>query len=181
MGRSFAVIATALVLVVLSTAFQPVQDVVQKRFETLSDLRNDGSLQDRQSGYEELFDYVISDPLGYGLGAMETVLNGKSEMGGRDSGILEILLSLGFPGGAVYFLALAMVVRSGFAKLGNRTTFEGAAGAIGVAMVCHMVLASISTGFGAVALWGFAGISVASQVHVRKSRFRSLEAPVSCT
>ena len=163
LGRFLLIISASLTLLVLSTAIQPVQEVLQKRFETLSDLQDDGSFQARATGYEQMKRYVLANPLGLGLSATENVLNGKSDLGGRDSGVLEILLSLGWTAGGFYFAALAVIVWSGLTGRGARTTFELSACAISIAMVSHMILATISSGHSAVILWSFAGVNLASR------------------
>jgi O-antigen ligase len=163
--RFLFVTLAAMFLLFLSTSFQSVRDVLQTRLETFSDLSDDGSFQARTSGYEEMVKYVLANPIGSGLGAMDIVLAGKSELGGRDSGILEIALSLGWVGGATYFFALALIVWNGLTGPVSRTPFEIAAVAISIAVISHMVLSTITGGFSGMALWSFAGISIAARLH----------------
>ena len=166
LGRFLLIIGISLSLLVLSSmAFEPVRGVLQKRFETLSDLRNDGSLLDRTSGYEQMKSYVLSNPLGVGLAATVNLVGGRSDLGGRDSGVLEIVLSLGWIGGGLYFAALLLIVWRGLNGRDGLSEFEISACAISIAMVSHMILSTISLGFDAVMLWSFAGVSLASQRH----------------
>jgi hypothetical protein len=181
LGRFLLIIGVSLSLLVLSTTIQPVRDVLQKRFETLSDLRNDGSLLDRTSGYEQMTSYVLSNPLGLGLAATENLVGGRSDLGGRDSGVLEIVLALGWIGGGIYFSALLLIVWSGLKGRNGRNDFEISACAISIAMVSHMILASISSGFSAAVLWSFAGVNLASQTHRVVNRRASLAAKLSLT
>jgi hypothetical protein len=163
LGRFIPIIAVAITLLALSALYEPVNDLLQARVQTFSDLNSDGSYQARKSGYEQMYSYVGSNPLGSGLGAMELLaITANSELGGRDSGILEILLCLGWFGGAVYFLALALVVRSSLKGLGRRSPFEMATAAIGATLVSHLLLSTITIGFEAAALWSFAAMSTLS-------------------
>jgi hypothetical protein len=163
LGRFLVIAAAAIILLFVSTSLEPVQRVLKTRLETLSALREDGSFQARAKGYEDWYDYLASNPLGTGVGSMVTVLANKSEIGARDSGILNILLSLGWAGGAVYGLALVLVVWSALNPPHAPTPLEVAASAISIAMILHMVLSDNTAGFPGLVLWSFAGISVASR------------------
>jgi hypothetical protein len=187
LGHSLFVALAALLLLFLGTSFDPVRDTLQRRFETFSDLSDDGSLQARSSGYEEMLSSVLSNPFGSGLGAMVTVLHGKSELGGRDSGILEIALSLGWAGGAVYFFALGLVIWRSAKGSSYRTDFEIAASAISITIICHMPLSTFTSDLEGVMLWSFAGVSLATYLPARetytglfKATRRSSRKPLFC-
>jgi hypothetical protein len=156
-------------------AIEPVRDVVESRLLTFTDIKGDYSYQSRVDGYGQLLSYLSSIPFGLGLGSMDAKFSGKADIGprfssdisigGRDSGILEILFSLGWGAGAIYLTALLLLGL--FLINVNRplTEFQTFTAAISVAVMTQLFLGSATTGFPGLMLWGFAGISLGSRSH----------------
>ena len=155
-------------LVVVS--FGPVQQFLVPRFVSLTKLGDDDSFQGRAAAHEQLLDKVVSDPVGWGIGAMDYLnINGATGLGVRDSGVLEIFLNLGWLAGVTYLAAFAAVVWFQLEGWASATSLEVFAGAIAVAMIGEVFFASID-GFSGFVFWGFTGISAGLQTYAKRRR-----------
>jgi hypothetical protein len=143
----------------------PLRERVQSRFASFSDMRNDTSYQERTSGYEEMLDYAADTPLGYGLGALEAKFDGKTSLGTRDSGIWEILLSLGWIGGAVYFVALGALAWTAWSRRGGNRPIYSAATCITIALLAQLPMGTV-VGITGMTIWTFAAIAIAPNAAV---------------
>lgn len=140
---------------------EPVRDTLQSRFQSFTNIQDDTSFQDRMSGSEQMVAYVAEEPLGMGLGTMDANFLGKTALGPRDSGLWEILLSLGWAGGLVYLSALALLVWNSCRPGVPRSTTEMAAGCITAGLVSQLLLGSVMTGVAGCTIWVFAAIAMA--------------------
>jgi hypothetical protein len=86
----------------LLTVIPGVSDVVVDRLKTFTNIKSDESYNDRQATYQKTLGTVSSNPLGTG------------HMGGEliDSGILDLCLSLGWPGALLYGASVLVLVAS---------------------------------------------------------------------
>jgi putative inorganic carbon (HCO3(-)) transporter len=82
----------------------PNSDRINRRLSTMGAMQDDGSYQGRMGIASEGIKVVLSNPAGFGIGS--SVLEGKMSSGSSssggvkgDNGYLEILTSLGIPGG----------------------------------------------------------------------------------
>ncbi len=141
----------------------PIQQTIQSRLSSFADLQGDTSFQERRSGSEQILQTVLSEPLGMGLGTMDFKFSGNSPVGARDSGVIDCLLSLGWVGGAIYLSALGclawLAIRPGF----RRSQFEVTASAVCLGLLSQIFLGSVMLGTTGMVIWGFAGVSLASQ------------------
>jgi hypothetical protein len=150
-----AVLATAVVPLAL---LPPFAEVVLPRFESLTTPKQDVSVDARLAGYGRYLHDALMDPLGKGIGVMEREYKiGPDDegIGGHDSAILELLLSLGFPGTACYGLGLALLLG------GLRPRYKPSADgfynvtrAIRLAMFVQLLSGSVMLGVMGVVLWG---------------------------
>lgn len=143
------------------TLIGPIKEALQHRFQSFTDIEDDASYQDRTGGYEEMIPYVLQDPLGTGLGTMDTLFQDKTSLGSRDSGIWEILLSLGWVGGALYFLALGTLVWKAWTYEEGKTPTEEMAGCIAIGLICQLELGSVMIGVTGVEIWSFGALAMA--------------------
>lgn len=135
------------------------KDSIYTRLQSFGDLQSDSSYQDRQNGYGQMVTTVLSDPLGVGLGGVDLIVEQHDEgLGARDSGVLEIVLSLGWCGGAVYLSALGLILTGLFGTGRTHPDFYLVATSISVAVIAELLLGSIMREVSGVVLWGFAGI-----------------------
>jgi hypothetical protein len=142
-------------------ALEPVRDTLQSRFQSFTNIEDDTSFQDRLNGSEQMVAYVMEEPLGMGLGTMDANFLGKTPLGPRDSGLWEILLSLGWVGGLVYLGALALLVWNSCMPGVPRSTTEVLAGCITVGLVSQLALGSVMVGVAGCTIWVFAAIAIA--------------------
>lgn len=171
-------VGTAVLGVCLGAAMviEPVQQVVLSRLQTFTDLQNDTSYQDRKNGSEAMVTYSLAEPFGTGLGTMDAIFSGKTELGTRDSGFWEILLSLGWIGGALYLLAFAMVAWTILKPGVSRTSMEITAGSISVALMAQLLLGSVMIGVTGTTVWMFAAMAMASREDATTAQAAGLSA-----
>lgn len=145
----------------------PFEEALTPRLQSLTRPKEDVSLGVRLEGYGRYLRDALDDPLGKGIGVMDReygVAQDSEEVGPHDSAIIELLLSLGFPGTAFYGLGLLLLL---FGLRPQRATrgdaFVDAARAIGVAMFVEQFFGSVILGVMGVVLWGFCGVVLAGQ------------------
>ena len=155
-------VAAALMLVCISCAMviEPIRENVQNRFSSFTDMKDDTSYQDRQSGYEQMTTYASEEPFGTGLGTMEANFAGKTALGTRDSGFWEIALSLGWVGGAVYLAALGLLAWNGWHSGAERATTEVIAACISIGLISQLLLGSVMLGVTGSIIWMFGAIAM---------------------
>jgi hypothetical protein len=165
-----ALLAGALVPVL---TFGPFASTVRSRFESLTNLQHDVSRIDRMKGYEKLLNVALHEPFGKGIGAMDIEFGGEGgdEGGPHDSGILEILLSLGWFGAATYFTGLGLLLYSSVRNVrtlsGANDRFAVASNAIFVALIAQIALVSVMIGVIGAILWSFGAVSFAARRYHR--------------
>lgn len=159
-----AVLAAAIVPLTMLPQFE---QVLTPRLQGMTKPKEDVSLSARLEGYGRYLHDALDDPLGKGLGVMDreyAIAPDSEEAGPHDSAILELLLSLGFPGTAFYGLGLLMLLFSLRPQRATRgDVFVDAARAIGVAMFIELLFGSVMLSVMGVVLWGFCGIVLAAQ------------------
>jgi hypothetical protein len=150
-------------LVVLPlTAIEPFSTVINQRFQTLFQGQQDGSFVDRSLGYTNLLNDALVEVEGRGIGYIIRDAN----IGGNDSGVLTLLLNLGWFGTIPYVAGLALLIFSMMqGKEASSDPFVGACRAIVLATVSQISLNTVMlTPFGMV-LWGFIGLASAARVY----------------
>jgi len=142
--------------------------IVQDRLLTFTDLSHDVSYKDRASFLGNITDVVINEPLGRGLGStgVSSSLGGGSGEGIRDfdNGILAVLYSLGWVGGAAFLIAATGIVMSSLPR--REALYDTTAKAARAVAITSLILAfgaNVFEGVSAAVLWSFAGLVVASQ------------------
>ncbi|HEX4065523.1 MAG TPA: O-antigen ligase family protein [Acidobacteriaceae bacterium] len=169
--RARALLAISLVGVCIAVAFTfpPARQTIQDRLQSFTDLHDDASYQDRTSGYSEMLPYAEDSPFGSGLGTMDAKFQDDTSLGTRDSGIWEILLSLGWIGGAVQFVALGLLVFRAWPWGEDSTPIDTAAACISIGLLSQMALGSVNMGVTGLTIWSFGAMAMA--------RFGPLESP----
>jgi hypothetical protein len=147
--------------VAIAFAFPPARQTIQDRFQTFTDLHDDTSYQERTAGYSEMLPYAEDSPLGSGLGTMDAKFQNDTSLGTRDSGIWEILLSLGWIGGTVYFLALGLLVFRAWPWGEDCTPAETAAACISIGLLSQLALGSVNMGVTGLTIWSFGAMAMA--------------------
>jgi hypothetical protein len=157
------IFAISLCVFPLST-MEPFSKVISSRIETISNIQEDGSFNDRSSLYNRNLQSAFSNGLGNGLGGFWVVDEdtGAIKTAALDSGILDIFFSLGWFGGIPYLggliLLLARVVRFSESR---SDIFLRAVRAIGIAACSQLIFANSAISFGGLITWGFLGLTIA--------------------
>jgi len=136
------------------TTMDQFSESINSRFDTLSDLQNDQSFNDRSSNYEGNLNRALSEWIGKGLG-------GSGEH--IDSAILDTLFSLGWPGtifyvGGLLFLLINLFLQSE----GGSDSFASAARGICLSIFVMLIFSSLMLGITGIVFWGFLGIGNAA-------------------
>ncbi|MCU0550639.1 MAG: O-antigen ligase domain-containing protein [Leptolyngbya sp. Prado105] len=160
-------------LVVLPlTTIEPFSTVIGQRFQTIFQGQQDGSFVDRSLGYTNLLNDALVEVEGRGIGYIIRDAN----IGGNDSGILTLLLNLGWFGTIPYVAGLGLLI---FSMMQGREAsidpFVGACRAIVLATFSQISLNTVMlTPFGMV-LWGFIGLASAARVYYAQQQSNPTE------
>jgi hypothetical protein len=145
---------------------EPFAKVIGSRFESLANLQEDSSFNDRSELFTNKIQIALSTGLGKGLGGGWVVdeNTGAIQTIVLDSGILDIFFTLGWFGAIPYlgglFLLLARAIQG---SEGQSDTFISAARAVGIAGCTQLIFFNAAIGFGGLIIWGFLGITLAGQ------------------
>jgi hypothetical protein len=150
-----------LITVIPLTQVEPFATQIQTRLNTFSDIRNDGSTVSRQGIYAESLERSLANPIGDGL----------NKSNGFDSGIITMLLSLGWIGTVPYIGAILLI---GFqlevSPFVPRDAFASTAKAIFYGTALQIVGGSTMLGLPGTIMWGFAGLSLAAnRYHIEQA------------
>ncbi len=159
--------------VLAAMTIEPVRDTLQARFQSFTNMQDDTSFQDRGTGSEQMAAYVLQEPLGMGLGTMDANFLGKTSLGPRDSGLWEILLSMGWLGGFAYLSALFLLVWNFYRPGVKRSSIVILAGCITAGLVSQLLLGSVMVGVTGCTIWVFAALGMAPDPQGRELLYRS--------
>ncbi|HLT17930.1 MAG TPA: O-antigen ligase family protein [Thermomicrobiales bacterium] len=161
----------------------PVADRVTARFETMQDLGEDESLRARLALYREFFLASAGNVVGQGIGSanLATKLAEDGDLAEYrtiDSGVLEAMFVLGWPGTLLYLGGLGGLLGGAFGGRAERDDVTvAAAGAVVVAILAMAVSHNTLIGVGGSVLWTFLGLMLAAQRCERQSRAAPVPAP----
>ncbi len=159
------IIAILVMMVCMLPLFtmDPFAEVIRARLETLIDPVSDGSYDVRLAAYGERLGESIFQPLGKGLGGVETITDA---VGVRDSAILQMFFTLGWAGNVLYIGALLMIIASLLRLPGAHIDlFASAARAIVLGVLIEFGFLSAMLDVSGMVLWGFAGIALAAHTY----------------
>jgi hypothetical protein len=152
-------IVSAIILGLLVTplaSMDSFSEVISNRFSTFSNISQDASKQDREYTYISSLNYALTNFVGDGMMKGE-----KAE--GFDSGLLTILISLGWVGTIPYLGGLVAImvilIKSPYVF---HDTFANAAKSITMAMIFKLLLGIVMTGLPGMILWSFASLGLAA-------------------
>jgi O-Antigen ligase len=171
--RIHLVVAAIFSVAVFVVALQnpDLQQVVSKRFESLSDVRNDVSYSDRVDGYKAVLSGFMDNPFGLGMGATPAIVEDTTGTvgyvhGGRslalaDSTVLSIVTTMGFAGGLVFFCSLFPLGRNLFSGASAESDYTCTMQAVLIGLTAEAVLDSIIAGPTAFLTWAGVGFCIA--------------------
>ena len=154
---------------------EPVADRVTARFETMQDIEGDDSFRARLTLYSEFFLVSAGDVVGQGIGSanLATKLTEDDDLAEYrtiDSGVLEVMFVLGWPGTLLYLAGLCWLVGGAFGGRAERQDLAvPAAGAVVVAILAMTISYNTLIGVGGAVLWTFLGLMLAARAFYRRS------------
>jgi len=167
------VLAVAGLLIIVPLAPEgKATDTITMRFNTLTDLSNDRSLNAREANFPFFVDAIIRKPLGHGLGSTGTgtALGSQAREEGVhdfDNGILETFYSLGWFAGTCWWLGvLLLFARNILPASPPGDQFASAARAVALFCIAAAPSTNPFVTVSGTLLWLFLGLSSASRDYV---------------
>ena len=146
------VLMIVLCMVPLSTV-EPFSQVIQSRITSLSNVKDDQSAKDRANLYGKTLNLALSEVIGKGNGTLQPI----------DSGIIELLLTLGWMGAIPYIGGLLLIFYSLFQPSKSKSDpFGSAARAIVVGFLPMLAGSNVIVGISGMVFWGFLGLGMAA-------------------
>jgi hypothetical protein len=144
------------------TTIEPFATAINSRFQSFSDLKNDGSANARGEIYSDTnLDLAFSNSLGNGIGGG----------GVTDSGILDIFFTLGWFGAIPYVGGMVLVLFELFQSSEARfDTFASASRAIALSVVWLLLFFSSMISFFGLFFWAFSGMGMAACKYYQHQR-----------
>jgi hypothetical protein len=169
-GFQIRLIAFILMLVIctipLSTV-EPFSQVIQSRVASLSNVKDDQSAKDRTELYGRTLNLALSEVIGKGNGTLQPI----------DSGIIELLLTLGWMGSIPYIGGLLLIFYRLFQGSKPKSDpFASAARAIVVGFLPMLAGSNVIVGISGMVFWVFLGLGMAANKyhqHQRIAGFKS--------
>lgn len=174
-----ATIAVAAPLLLLG----PVAETVGSRVSTLSDPGEDTSFAARAEFYSEFAPRAFLAPVGEGMGGtgLATKLSGTGgelgELGNFDSGVMNIPLTLGWPGTVFYVGALALLLQRALGGGRRPDPFATASQGIVLAILAQLVFDDFLVGVTGMVFWSFLGFSLAARSYHTAREEKAAAAP----
>ncbi|MGC2508694.1 MAG: O-antigen ligase family protein [Candidatus Acidiferrales bacterium] len=151
---SVAVIFVCLLPLLADSRIGPL---VEKRMDTFSDLEHDTSFDDRSKMYGSLLEQCIENPAGLGVSNETTWRNVPV-----DSGIISILLSLGWLGSFLFSAGVICFFWQSRRATPGSDEFILVSQSIVIALFAQIVGGNIFVGINGIMLWMFTAINVAT-------------------
>jgi hypothetical protein len=144
------------------------QKLVSGRFQTFGELDEDVSFMSRLQGYQQRLAEAATAPFGGGIGALDASEHTAPNqlLGARDSALIDMLVSLGWLGAAMYGAAIVLLLFAAGGGAGS-DTFAVACFACVVGLIAQFLLGSTMLGATGIVLWGFAGLAMAARKYHR--------------
>ncbi|MBW4537120.1 MAG: O-antigen ligase domain-containing protein [Pleurocapsa minor HA4230-MV1] len=149
-----AIILMVLILGVIPlTTIDPFAERITPRLETLFNLEADQSSNDRKALYSQEIDKALMNVMGNGMEKQEIL----------DSGVLDILLSLGWFGGSFYLGGILLLIMRLFQDaMFNLNPFVSICRAISFCSLVGLIFGRQQIGAPGIILWGFLGLGIAA-------------------
>jgi hypothetical protein len=158
-------------LIIALTAFTPLGDVITTRFASFGTLDDDISLHERMNLYSDIGNRVMNTPLGEGMGGTgpAATMSQGTAMQNFDSGLLDIVFSLGWFGALVYILGLVGLVSFALRIREVRGDyFDLALRAAAIATLSILPSFNSLVGVDGIVFWGFLGLCISRHFWVEQ-------------
>jgi hypothetical protein len=160
--RLIAVILVIAILVVPLSKVEPFAQVIQARVSSLTDVKEDQSAKDRAS----LYAVALNDAL------KEYIGKGNGNTGPIDSGLLEMVFTLGWLGSLPYVGGIFLLFYSLFqgSKSSSSDSFASATRAIAFGYIPMLAGSNVIIGISGMVFWGFLGLGMAANKYHQHQR-----------
>ncbi|MGB7712698.1 MAG: O-antigen ligase domain-containing protein [Microcoleus sp.] len=159
--RLIAFILTIVLCMVPLSTVEPFSQVIQSRITSLSNVKDDQSAKDRAELYGRTLNLALSEVIGKGNGTLQPI----------DSGIIELLLTLGWMGAIPYIGGLLLIFYTLFQGSKPKSDpFASAARAIVVGFLPMLAGSNVIVGISGMVFWGFLGLGMAANKHYQHQR-----------
>jgi hypothetical protein len=174
-GALSLLVIAGLPLVLPADITDPTLELLEKRFRTFTELRQDVSYKDRASFMENISNVVLREPQGYGLGSTgvsTSLADAGDGIRDFDNGVFAVLYTLGWFGGVgLLGCAIAILVSIVPRRETVDDTMAKSARAIAATSLILIVGGNVFEGVSAALLWSALGLIVAShQWHAEMGR-----------
>ena len=155
-----------MIVVLPLTTIDPFASVINARVQSVFSGQNDGSYVDRSQGYNTILTDAITNIPGLGMGFVIK----NASIGSNDSGILTLLLTLGWLGLLPYLGGLLLLIVSLIQSHDAVSdSFMSAARAIAIATFSQIGLNNVMLSSFGMVLWSFIGIAIAARQYHSKA------------
>lgn len=159
--RLLIIILIIIVCIYPLTTIPPFSAVIGSRFQSLSNVKEDRSFNERSDIYARNIDKAVSEVIGRGLGGEKL----------NDAGILEVLFTLGWLGFIPYMGGVLLLLFSLFKYPEVRfDNFMNAARAGSLSILVTLPATNTLVLLPGVTFWGFAGMVVAAHKYYQHQR-----------
>lgn len=162
--RLLLTVVVIAVLVVPLAQIEPFSEMITSRVESFTNIEEDNSLNDRQEMYQRTLDQALATVIGNGIG---------SSGPGFDSGILDILLSLGWLGSIPYLGGILLIFVSVYLGSQNSDDNFGVVCKAVITGIFPMLLgASVMVALSGMVFWCFASMGLAGKMYDQEQRIK---------
>jgi hypothetical protein len=154
---------------------EPVADRVTGRFETMQAIEGDDSFRARLALYSDFFLTASNNVVGEGIGSANRATkladsDDFAELRNIDSGILEAMFVLGWPGTLLYLGGLGWLLSEALSGSAPRQDLAvQAAGAVVLAILAMTVSYNTLINVGGMVFWTFLGLMLSARAFYRQS------------
>jgi hypothetical protein len=162
--RLIITIAVIAVLVVPLSTIEPISQTLSGRFNSLSNVEEDGSAKARKETFQGFIGSALISFIGDGIGGP-----------GYDSSILIMLLHLGWFGTIPYMVGMLLLIFGLFRNSeGSFDPFTTASRAIVMSILVRTPVNTCVIGVSGVVLWAFLGMGMAAKKYYQHQRTTQL-------
>lgn len=162
--RFIALLLVLVILVVPLSTVEPFAQVIQARLQSLTNVKDDQSAQDRSNLYSVLSDKALNEYIGKGNGTLGPI----------DSGVLEMILTLGWLGSLPYVGGLLLLLYNLFqgSKSSSSDPFASTTRAIALGFLPMLAGSNVIVGISGMVFWGFLGLGMAANKYHQHQRLK---------
>jgi len=171
--RLITIILVMTICVIPLVTIEPLSKVITTRLESLSNIEKDPSFRDRSATYDRSLNLALSNIVGNGFGNIWKVneKTGQIEVVVIDSGILDMLFTLGWIGAIPYISGLVlMLITVGNYTEGRFDSFLSAARAIGISSCAQLIIYSGMLSIAGMIMWGFLAMAMAGHKYYSRNQ-----------